>query len=413
MTNLAHSRKKPRFLISGPGALVAAAFIGPGTLTTCSLAGARFGYALLWGLLFSIIATIILQEMTARLGILTNQGLGEALRKHFSRGLPRLMTWVLVVSAIVMGNAAFQTGNIMGAALGLESATGSDSDYFRIWVIITASLAFTFLFIGSYKMIERILTGLVILMSFTFIITAVIIAPDLPAILKGLTIPSIPKGSVITLVGLIGTTVVPYNLFLHAAAVRERWTQPEMLPEARKDLAVSVILGGIISMSIVITSSVAFAGSGSSISGVADLGVQLEPLLGRWARYFMGTGLFAAGISSAITAPLAAAYATQGTLGWERNLRSKRFRMVWIFIVLTGTLFALLGFRPLEAIVFAQAANGILLPVIAIYLLFIMNSKKVMGEHVNGWLSNIAGTLVVVITIGLGIRSILSAFGMI
>lgn len=413
MINQAKSRKKSRFLISGPGALVAAAFIGPGTLTTCSMAGARFGYALLWGLLFSVIATIILQEMTARLGIITNRGLGEALRKHFSKGLPRILTWVLVISAIVIGNAAFQTGNIMGASLGLESATGLGSEFFRIWVLVIALMAFIFLYIGSYKLIERVMTGLVVLMSLTFILTAIIISPDLPAILKGLTTPSLPKGSVITLIGLIGTTVVPYNLFLHASAIRERWQHPEQIPEARKDLSVSVILGGIISMSIVVTSSVAFSGGNIQITGVTDLGLQLEPLLGKWARYFMGTGLFAAGISSAMTAPLAAAYATQGTLGWERNLRSRKFRAVWISILLTGTLFSLLGFKPLEAIVFAQAANGILLPVIAIYLLFIMNSRQVMGEHVNGWLSNIAGILVVLITIGLGTRSLLSALGFI
>jgi Mn2+/Fe2+ NRAMP family transporter len=413
MTNQVYSRKKSRFFISGPGALVAAAFIGPGTLTTCSMAGARFGYALLWGLLFSIVATIILQEMTARLGIITNQGLGEALRKHFSKGLPRILTWLLVIAAIVIGNAAFQTGNIMGASLGLESATGLGHGYFRIWVLATALMSFVFLYIGSYKLIERVMTGLVVIMSLTFLVTAIIISPDLTAILKGLTTPSIPRGSVITLIGLIGTTVVPYNLFLHASAIRERWQHPEQIPEARRDLSVSVILGGIISMSIVITSSVAFSGGNTAITGVADLRLQLEPLLGKWARYFMGTGLFAAGISSAMTAPLAAAYATQGTLGWERNLRSRRFRSVWMSILLTGTFFSLLGFKPLEAIVFAQAANGILLPVIAIYLLFIMNSRKVMGEHVNGWISNIAGILVVLTTIGLGARSLLSAFGII
>jgi manganese transport protein len=163
----------------------------------------------------------------------------------------------------------------------------------------------------------------------------------------------------------------------------------------------------------VITSAAAFAETGTALNGVADLGRQLDPLLGKWARYFTGIGLFAAGISSAMTAPLAAAYATQGTLGWEKNLKSWRFRSIWLSILFIGTLFSLLGFKPLEAIVFAQAANGIILPVIAVYLIFIMNSKQVMGEHVNGIFSNIAGAVVVFITVGLGIRSLLSAFGII
>ena len=105
----------------GPGALVTAAFIGPGTITTCSLAGAQFGYALLWGLTFSVVATIILQEMSARLGIITRHGLGEALRTHFSTPASRIITAILVVSAITIGNAAFQTGNILGASIGLQS----------------------------------------------------------------------------------------------------------------------------------------------------------------------------------------------------------------------------------------------------------------------------------------------------
>ena len=141
--------------------------------------------------------------------------------------------------------------------------------------------------------------------------------------------------------------------------------------------------------------------------------MQLEPLLGRWARHVISIGLFAAGISSAITAPLAAAYATAGIFGWKRDLNSWRFRMIWMFILLAGTLFSLLGFKPLEAILFAQAANGILLPVIAIYLLSVMNSRKIMGENVNTRLSNIAGIIVVLVALGLGIRSILHVIGII
>ena len=410
-----HSRsvRKFRFPRPGPGALVTAAFIGPGTITTCSMAGARFGYALLWGLLFSVVATIVLQEMSARLGIITRQGLGEALRNHFTSGTARVITFILVISAIVIGNAAFQTGNILGASLGLESIAGTGRYPFSIWVSANSLIAFILLFTGNYKLIEKTLVALVILMSLTFLATAVVIGPDLQQIIKGLFTPGIPKGSVLTLVGLIGTTVVPYNLFLYASAVQERWKGAGQLAEARADLSVSVILGGLISMAIVVTSAFAFFGTGKAIGNVNDLGLQLEPLLGKWARYFIGMGLFAAGISSTMTAPLAAAYATQGTLGWKKDLRSWKFRMVWMSVMAIGILFSLLGLRPIEAILFAQAANGILLPVIAVYLLKVANSKKVMGTSVNGKISNIAGILVVIIAFGLGIRSLLTAFGLI
>lgn len=390
----------------GPGALVTAAFIGPGTITTCSLAGARFGYALLWGMLFSIIATIVLQEMSARLGIITHHGLGEALRKHFTNPLSKLLTAILVISAITIGNAAFETGNILGTSLGLQSILGKEIPL-RVFVLITGLAAFVLLYLGSYKVIERVMIGLVILMSLTFIATAVVISPKMTDLLKGMFIPSIPEGSIVALVGLIGTTVVPYNLFLHASAVSERWSKREDLPEARLDITVSVIIGGIISMAIILTSAVAFFGTGSSISNGVDLGFQLEPLVGKWARYFIGTGLFAAGISSAITAPLAAAYATTGIMGWSRELKSLRFRIIWGIILLTGIVFSLMGFKPLEAIVFAQAANGILLPVIAFYLLWVMNSREIMGESKNSSYANAAGFIVAGVALCLGLWSIL------
>ena len=407
------SAKKRPFFRFGPGALVTAAFIGPGTITTCSLAGAQFGYALLWGMVFSVVATIILQEMSARLGIITRNGLGEALRIHFSRPASRIITAILVISAITLGNAAFQTGNILGASLGLQTLFGPDKLSLRFWVTLTGIAAFILLMAGSYKLIEKILIALVIVMSITFITTAIIISPKMPELMKGMAVPSIPRGSVLMLVGLIGTTVVPYNLFLHASAVRERWKSPSDLPEARWDLSISVVLGGLISMAIIVTSAVAFYGTGRDVTTASDLAVQLEPLLGRWAKYVFSTGLFAAGISSAITAPLAAAYATAGIMGWKRDLHSWRFRMIWMFILLAGMLFSMVGFKPLQAILFAQAANGILLPLIAVYLLVVMNSRKIMGDNVNTTLSNILGGIVVLTAMGLGLRSILHVIGII
>jgi Mn2+/Fe2+ NRAMP family transporter len=397
----------------GPGALVAAAFIGPGTITTCSLAGARFGYALLWGLVFSVIATVVLQEMAARLGIITRQGLGEALRRHFSNRFARVVSAMLVVSAIAIGNAAFETGNLLGASLGIQSLFPSGGVRVGIWAALIGVITFALLFFGSYKLIERVLTGLVIIMSMTFLTTAFVIAPNFAEIAKGMFVPALPEGSIFALLGLIGTTVVPYNLFLHASAVRERWENPADLSEARLDIAASVILGGFISVAIVVTSAATFFGTNLTIQSGADLGLQLEPLLGSWARYFAGIGLFAAGISSATTAPLAAAYATSGIFGWERNLKSWRFRMVWIIILLTGITLAVSGIRPIEAILFAQAANGILLPVIAIYLLWVMNSSRIMGNNRNKLFSNVIGGVVVLVALGLGLRSLFHVFGII
>jgi Mn2+/Fe2+ NRAMP family transporter len=166
-------------------------------------------------------------------------------------------------------------------------------------------------------------------------------------------------------------------------------------------------------MAVVVTAAVAFFGTGITLENGTDLGLQFEPVAGRWARLFIGTGLFAAGISSSVTAPLAAGYATSGIIGWNGDLKSLRFRLICGIILLTGIVFSLLGFKPLEAILFAQAANGILLPVIAVFLLRVMNSKEIMGDNINNSGSNAAGLIVVLIAVGLGAWSILHVFGII
>jgi manganese transport protein len=205
--------------------------------------------------------------------------------------------------------------------------------------------------------------------------------------------------------------VVPYNLFLHASAARRKWQHPEQLKEARQDTAVSLGLGGIISMSIVITSATAFFGTGVTISGGQDMAGQLAPLLGNWSEWVLGAGLFTAGISSAVTAPMAAAYATSGILGWKNNLKDPKSRGVWITILVAGTVLSATGVKPVQAILFAQVANGILLPVIAFFLLKTVNNKRIMGAYRNNTLRNLLGLIVVSITLVLGIRSILSVLG--
>ena len=265
----------------GPGLLVAAAFIGPGTVTTASVAGAGTGYALLWALAFSIIATIILQEMSARLGIVSREGLGEALRTTFDNALVKVIAVVLVVSAIGIGTAAFETGNITGAASGLASIGGFSSG---VWSGIVGVAAFALLASGVYKVIERVLVALVIVMSVVFLLTAVIVQPNVGDILAGLFAPGIPEGSLVTVIALVGTTVVTYNFFLHSSSVQDKWPESvptdEALSESRFDTTASVILGGIITLAIIVTGAAAFFGSDTEIETAADMALQLEPLAG-------------------------------------------------------------------------------------------------------------------------------------
>lgn len=394
----------------GPGALVAAAFIGPGTVTACTLAGANFGFALVWALVFATFATIILQEMTARLGLLGGVGLGEAL---VAPGTPQVLKWLsilLVLAALALGNAAYEAGNITGGSLGLRAVTGGGESTQRLAALLIGLGAAGALFFGRYRSLERLLIALVILMSLAFAGSMILVRPDWGALLAGLR-PRLPDGSLLTAIALIGTTIVPYNLFLHAAAVRERWKANATagLGAAITDTRVSIGLGGLVSILILGTAAGSLFGSGIVISSAADMAAALEPAYGDAARILVGIGLFAAGLSSAITAPLATAYAVCEVTGISKE--SRRFKAISLSIVLIGTTVALLGIRPVELILIAQVANGLLLPVIACFLLITMNRKSILGAEVNGPVRNGLGILVVLTSSFLGLRLILRALG--
>jgi Mn2+/Fe2+ NRAMP family transporter len=281
----------------------------------------------------------------------------------------------------------------------------------NVWSVLIGGIAIILLMSGSYKVIEKAMIVLVILMSILFLITAIIIGPPILQIVNGMFIPTIPSKSILTIVGLIGTTVVPYNLFLHASAVSKRWHKKEDLSIVRFDTFVSIILGGIISMAIIITSAGAL-GSISNIANGSDLAVQLEPLLGEWAKYCLAGGLFAAGITSSITAPLAAAFATAGILGKPTHLTHPLFRGVMVIIIVIGIIFSSLRYSPVTIIQFAQFANGLLLPVIGIFLVWIMNRKELLGAYINTRIQNILGLIVIGVTILLGMKSIGAVLGL-
>jgi len=390
----------------GPATLVAAAFIGPGTVTTCTLAGAGFGYALLWALAFSIVACMLLQEMSARIGVVTQRGLGEILRQQFSQPLARALVFTLVAVAIFIGNGAYEGGNIAGAALGLDALL---PQWDFPWPVLIVGLAFVVLVQGSYALLEKALIVLVLLMSLAFITTFVLIKPDLGAMFSGF-VPHVPEGAWLTVIALVGTTVVPYNLFLHASAVKNKWHRAEDLPQVRTDTFVSIGVGGLISLAIISTAAAAFFGQQANINSAADMSVQLEPLLGQWASICMGVGLFAAGISSAITAPLAAAYALSGMLNWPTDGKDIRFKLVWAVILFSGLALSLSGYKPIAIIWFAQIANGILLPLLAAFLLVMMNKTELLGRYKNSWLQNVLGLVVIVVASGLGAKSLYFAF---
>lgn len=321
---------------------------------------------------------------------------------------------VLVISSVGIGSSAFQTGNLVGASLGLESLTGIPV---YVWAIAVGLGAAALLGTGAYKVLERVLMVLVGAMALVFLITAIMIRPSGEGIFQGVFTPSIPTGSIITIMALIGTTIVLPNLFLHASAVKEKWPSStpvrRALSEARFDSVLSISIGGLIALAIVITAAGAFFAAGIEITDAGQMATQLEPLLGVAAGQFFAAGLFAAGLTSAVANPLASAYAICGILRWKADLRNARFKAVWAIIMVIGTVLAATGTSPVEVIVFAQAVNGVLLPLLAAFLLYVMNRRDLLGEFRNRTLSNVIGSVIVLVITGLGIYAILGAFGVI
>jgi Mn2+/Fe2+ NRAMP family transporter len=191
--------------------------------------------------------------------------------------------------------------------------------------------------------------------------------------------------------------------------VKEKWHSKSDLKFARKDTLVAVVLGGIVSMCIIISAA---SIQTQHINSAADLALGLEPLFGSFSKYVLAIGLFSAGITSAITAPLAAAYVATGCLGWNPSMSSIKFKMVWMIVLGLGIVFSSIGFKSIEIIKFAQVANGLLLPLIAGFLIWIMNKSSILGSHKNSLLQNVLSIVILAVTVFLGLKSILNVFNL-
>ena len=380
--------------------VISAAFIGPGTITTASSSGANFGYSLLWALLFSTIACLILQEASARITIISGQNLGQAIRTQFQGRTSGFLVILLVLGAIILGSAAYEAGNILGGVAGAALGTGISKNILTLTIGLLAGLL---LFFGSTRTVARFLGLVVALMGIAFLLTAILLKPNLGSLFKGLIVPSFPTDSGLLIMGLIGTTVVSYNLFLGSGIA-----SGQKLSELRFGLSVAIILGGLISMGVLVVGAAIVGGF-----SYESLSATLSSKLGNWAKLFFAFGLFAAGFSSAITAPLAAAITTKSLFGKDQEQKwhekSWRYRSVWIGILLIGVIFGITDVQPIPAIILAQALNGILLPFVAVFLLLVVNDRTLMGSGINNIFFNVCTGFVVVVTILLGVTNLAKA----
>ena len=395
----------------GPGIIITSAFIGPGTVTICTLAGINFGYSLIWCIFFSIIATCYLQELSSRLGIISRKGLSEILIDIDNALIRKIIIGIIFLSLFV-GNAAYESGNISGTVMGLETLVGSIKISFLNYTINLIPIfigSFLALIIGngSYKVFEKVLVLLVITMSITFVLVAITSTPNIKDLFGGLK-PNVTESNFIYVVGLIGTTVVPYNLFLHSYIAKKRWVSEKDYKISVFDTVLSIVIGGIISLSIIITAaSSQISINQNEIKNAVDLGSHLSPSLGSFSKYFISIGLFCAGITSSITAPIATSYALSGIFKYKAEWKDKIFKRVAYIIIFIGVLFSSVNYNPILVIKLAQFINGLFLPFIAIFLIWSVNKKNIMGKYVNSKFYNLLGILIVLVSMIISYRSLI------
>jgi NRAMP (natural resistance-associated macrophage protein)-like metal ion transporter len=355
---------------TGTSSLIVAAFVGPGTVLTCASAGVDFGYQLGWVLVFATGATFVLQSYTAGTGILARQGLGEALRAELAHRRVRPLITGLVVLGLWVGTAAFELGNLMGAAAGITALTDVPLSQRALVALIAGSAAVILLL--ELRVLIRVFAGLVVGMSLLFLVGLAVAPIDWGAALAGLTVPRVPDGGLVRVLALVGTTVVTYNLFLHPSMAKAYWASTDDRAAAwwgeLRGMALFLPVGGLVSFSILAVGATLSAPD-ADVQSAEAFALLLEPVAGSFAATCFGLGLFAAGLTSSLTAPLAAAKGICEIFGWSPDATSPSYRLVWGSVVATGLLLSLVGWEPLPAIIAAQAANGLLLPLVAAFVM--------------------------------------------
>lgn len=360
--------------------VLSAAFIGPGTVTLCSRAGAEFDFQLVWALLFSVGACMVLQEAVARVASVTGDDLGAALQRRFGRA-PSVVVFV----AVALGCAAYEAGNLLGALAGFRLLV---PDLSSVWLLLIALPAALLLWFAATGTVARMLGLVVALMGGAFVVLAIgeLSSGDaLGSLVRGAVRPTLPEGSGWVALGLVGTTVVPYNLFLGSGLSRRRETGG-LLP--------ALALGGLVSLAVLVV------GRGAALPFSFET---LAADLPRGGRTLFAIGLAAAGFSSALTAPLAAALMAQTLFG-------RGYRAVWIVVLASGLLFGVSGIQPIPAIVAAQALNGMLLPGVALFVLVLANDRSRLGTRANGPLANLLLVICVAVATLLGGRALWAVY---
>jgi NRAMP (natural resistance-associated macrophage protein)-like metal ion transporter len=387
--------------VMGPGIITASVDQDAGGITTYSVAGAQYGYSLLWSLPFIVLALAVVQEMGIRMGVVTGRGLADLIRERFG-----LRVTLLCMAILVLANLANTASEFAGVAASLEIFSIS-----RHWSVpLTAVLVFALVIQGTYRAIERIFL-VASALYVVYVVSALLAQPPWGAILRQTVRPtfSLQGGYLTTLSTIVGTTIAPWMQFYLQSSVVDKGVRLRDLRWARLDAYVGSLVAGLIAFFIIVACGATLFPNGVRIETAKDAALALEPFAGHYATVLFAFGLLNASVFSAAILPLSTAYAVCEALGWEtgvdrRPREAPGFFAIYTLMILLGAAPILLPRAPLVAIMFwSQTLNGLLLPLVLLVMLKLINDPEIMGRHVNSVGFNLVawGTAAVMIALSL------------
>ncbi|MCB0632287.1 MAG: Nramp family divalent metal transporter [Saprospiraceae bacterium] len=391
-----NKKEQQLFRHIGPGLITAALVFGPGSLTIMIKLGAGFGYQLLWAIVVAVFFMIVYTGMSTRIGLANKDSLLEVVRSKYGKAAA-----IILGICIFIITAAFQTGNSIGAGVAFSGLTGISS---TPWIIFFSLAAIALLFFRSfYKILERIMIVMVLLMLACFLLTLVLSRPDISALIAGL-IPTVPNGSKGLTIALFASSFSIAAAFYQAYLVREKHWKADDLGRAKTESRSGIITLGLLSSMIMICAAAVLHRQQISVNTPAELALALEPLFGRFATLAFMTGFFAASFSSLVgNATIGGALLADAFgLGQQLHLWPVR-RLIMLVIVLGAGIAVYFGTFPLQLIIFAQAFTIIVAPLVAIVILLLANDTGRMGALANTTMQNIlagAGLLLLLFLAG-------------
>ena len=401
----------PLLAALGPGIIAASAGNDAGGIATYSQDGASYGYATLWMIFVMTFSLVIIQEMAARMGAVTGKGFAALIREKFGIR-PTLFAMVCLLAS----NAATSVAEFAGIAAALELFGVTK----YISVPIAAIVVWLLVVRGSYRNVEKMLLVLSGVF-FAYVVAAFMAKPDWGVVLKATVVPTfIPTtGFVLIVIATIGTTIAPWMQFFVQSNIVDKGTTVKELLYTRIDVIGGAIAANIVAWFIIVTTGTVLFPRGIAASSAEKAAQALAPVAGQYASSLFAIGLFGASLLAAFVLPLTASYAVCEAFGFERGIdrtwaEAPVFNGIYTFVIFFGALFVLIPKAPLISImVLSQAVNGVLLPFLLIFMMIIINDRRIMGRHVNGRIYNTLGWTTVIVVIGLTVALLgMTALGM-